>query len=57
MGEILKDYPFTVSLSLVALGGAAWFGASLWGLVVAFGLGTGLGVWIDQSRKENRTKV
>jgi hypothetical protein len=57
MGEILRDYPFTTAFALVALGGAAWFGASFWGLVGALVGGAIVGGIIDQSRKENRNKV
>jgi len=57
MGQLLKDFPFTIGLALVALGGASWFGTSLLGLVVTFVLGAVVGGAIDQSRKENRTKV
>ena len=57
MGQILKDYPFTIALAFVAAGGASWIGTSVVRLVVALILGAVVGGAIDYSRKENRTRV
>jgi hypothetical protein len=52
---MLKQWPFTFALALVAGGAASWFGWHLLGILASAFVGLFIGAGIDYSRSESKS--
>ena len=57
MGELFKEHPSKVAVSMVAAGVAAWFGWAWWAILLAFLGGLFLGAIVESAgdHGENET--